>query len=347
MPNILNSAAKLAAEKAKLSSEVAKIGINLLFLLVFILILNSLFNFIKDVMTLGCKQQTCRFITKEGFETSADSSAEYFKSLSSKCDKLNNSISTLISSVENIDMRYIGLKSDICYVTNQVDEGIAGNYASNVPPEEQNFSPSEQAKRAEIRKKRANRYLANTKAMFVKNNNTGNMIECFEDVMTDEQTAEIATIRDSLNEDINNLSENLSELEGSLAQIQGNYSDDNLQSYFTTLAYNEKYLKIMLSEQEKAKNSSSENFETLDFSSPVKKGTANDPTIDPAQRIAELETRYNNAAAMYSSLINNFDKYNNTVIEQRKTLNKAKLVINDKAEQDRQMQENMSKVVKS
>lgn len=341
------NAAAFAAEKAKLSSEVAKMGINLLFLLVFILITIKIVNFIKDVMTTGCKHPRCRFLVQEGFETSADSSAAYFKNLSSQCDKLNNSVSTLISGVENIDMKYIGLKSDICNVTNQVDEGIAGNYASNIPPEEQNFSPSEQTKRAALRKKNAFKYLANTKAMFIKNNNTGNLIECFEDVMTDDQTAEIATIRDNLNDDISNLSENLDQLEGSMAQIQGNYSDDNLQSYFTTLAYNDKYLKIMLSEQEKAKNSSSENFETLNFSNPVKKGTANDPTIDPAQRIDELQTRYNNAAAMYSSLMANFDKYNGTVIEQTKTINKAKLVINDKAEQDRQMQENMSKVIKS
>jgi hypothetical protein len=341
-----------------LSHDYIDLYVQILFFAFTIYIVYNLVSYITKVMGKGCGNK-CRFLVQEGFATNFDDSKAYFTNLIKKCDRINDSVSALSTKVGDLEIKFGGLKKDICYVTLQVDESLQGNYASNVPDEELQFPPEEQKKRAEERKKGAAKYVINLKKSFVKTHNKVPLLECFEGSgMTDEQEAELKTIRDSLSSKVEEVKGNLSQFDTMLVNVQKEFAKDKLKEYYTTLNYNDKYIKQMQSAVAKAgKPEEDETVEgfadnddstaLLDFKPAKTAVDEDDPDMGPEQRVNNLEDHYTKSAAMYNSLAKTFIRYNNTTKSQTETLKQAKKVVNDKDEQMKQMNANSDKAVKS
>jgi hypothetical protein len=257
-------------------------------------------------------------------------------------------------SVDDLQNRLGGLMKDICYVTLQVDEALAGNYASNVPEEEQSYPIEEQKKRADKRKVDSVKYVANLKKSFVETHNNIPLLECFNSSgMTDDETAQLAGMRDNLNAKIDETNSNLDQFDNSMITLQKEFAKERLQRYYTTLNYNDKYIKQM-NRATAAAQSGEEGFanqddpnEVLDFKPPKKQVDKQDPEANPAKRVNDLEEHYANSEAMFYKLLKTFNTYNNTAKKQTQQLKQAKAIVTDKDEQNRQMNANTSKAVKS
>lgn len=340
------------------NQEYIELYVQILFFAFALYIIYHLVTSISKVMNAGCKNH-CKFLVQEGFSTNFDDSKAYFASLIKKCDKINDSVSTLSTRVGDLEIKFGGLKKDICHVTLQVDESLQGNYASNVPEEEQQFSPEEQKKRSEERKKGAAKYVQNLKKSFVKTHNQIPLLECFEGSgMTDEQEAELKTIREGLTTKIDEVKNNLNAFDASLVNLQKEFAKDQLKQYYTTLNYNDKYIKQMQSAVAKAgkpeEDETVEGFDDnddstalLNFKPPKKALEEEDPDMGPEQRVNALDDHYIKSAAMFNSLAKTFIRYNNTTKSQTATLKQAKKVVNDTEEQNRLMNANAGKAVKS
>jgi hypothetical protein len=336
------------------SQKYIELYVQILFLAFALYIIYHLVTSISKVMNLGCKNH-CKFLVQEGFATNFDDSKAYFTNLIKKCDAINDNVSTLSTRVGDLEIRFGGLKKDICYVTLQVDESLQGNYASNVPDEELQYSPEEQKKRAEDRKNGAAKYVVNLKKSFVKTHNNVPLLECFEGSgMTDEQEAELKTIRENLSAKIDDTKNNLNVFDSTLVNLQKEFAKDKLTQYYTTLNYNDKYIKQMQSAVAKAGKPEEEGFvdnddnaEILDFKPAKKPLEEEDPDMGPEQRVNSLDEHYIKSASMFNSLSKTFIRYNNTMKSQTATLKQAKKVVNDKDEQNRLMNANADKAVKS
>lgn len=339
------------------SQDYIELYVQILFFACAIYIIYHLVSSITKIMNKGCANH-CKFLVQEGFSTNFDDSKAYFSSLMKTCNTINDNISTLSTRVGDLEIKFGGLKKDICYVTLQVDEGLQGNYTSNVPDEEMEFPPAEQKKRAEERKKGAAKYVVNLKKTFVKTHNKIPLLECFEGSgMTDKQEAELKTIREGLNTKIDEVKNNLNAFDATLVNLQKEFAKDKLKQYYTTLNYNDKYIKQMQSAVAKAGKPEEETVEgfaddddstaILDFKPPKKALEEDDPDMGPEQRVNALDEHYIKSAAMFNSLAKTFIRYNNTTKSQAATLKQAKKVVNDKDEQNKQINANAGKAVKS
>jgi len=336
------------------SQDYIELYVQILFFACALYIIYHLVTSITKVMTKGCKNH-CKFLVQEGFATNFDDSKAYFTNLIKTCNAINDNVSTLTTRVGDLEIKFGGLKKDICYVTLQVDESLQGNYASNVPDEEQQFPPDEQKKRAEERKKGAAKYVVNLKKTFVKTHNNIPLLECFEGSgMTDEQEAELKTIRENLSAKIDEVKGNLNTFDATLVNLQKEFAKDKLKQYYTTLNYNDKYIKQMQSAvakagkpEEEGFEDNNENAEILDFKPAKKPAEEDDPDMGPEQRVNALDEHYIKSAAMFNSLAKTFMRYNNTTKSQTATLKQAKKIVNDQEEQNKQMNANAGKAVKT
>jgi len=326
----------------------------ILFLTITIYLLYYLIRFIVTTLSRKNCRHGCRYIISEGFATNFETSKDYFTTLSKKCDVITEKIGSMSGSVDDLQNRLGGLMKDICYVTLQVDEALAGNYASNVPEEEQSYPIEEQKKRADKRKVDSVKYVANLKKSFVETHNNIPLLECFNSSgMTDDETAQLAGMRDNLNAKIDETNSNLDQFDNSMITLQKEFAKERLQRYYTTLNYNDKYIKQM-NRATAAAQSGEEGFanqddpnEVLDFKPPKKQVDKQDPEANPAKRVNDLEEHYANSEAMFYKLLKTFNTYNNTAKKQTQQLKQAKAIVTDKDEQNRQMNANTSKAVKS
>jgi hypothetical protein len=177
--------------------------------------------------------------------------------------------------------------------------------------------------------------------------------------MTDEQEAELKTIREALKTKINDVKSQLSQFDSTMVNLQKEFAKEQLKRYYTTLNYNDKYIKQMQSAVAKAgkpeeEDGIKEGFDDtdnsndlLDFKPPKSELEEDDPDKGPAQLVNDLEDHFKKSAAMFNSLAKTFIRYNNTTKSQAATLKQAKKVVTDQDEQNRQMNANTSKVVKS
>jgi hypothetical protein len=302
-------------------------------------------------MKSGCKEHS-RFLVQEGFSTNFDDSKKYFNNLLKKCNSINDNITLLSTKTDDLEIKFSGLEKDICYVTKQIDEGLQGNYASNVPEDERLFPLEEQNKRAKERRKNSIKYLTNLKKTFVKTHNNIPLLECFTNSgMTDEQEAELKIIRDNLSERIEEVKANLSQFDQVLLNLQKGFAKNKLQKYYTTLNFNDKYIKqmnrIIANGGEEGYANKDDDSELLDFRPIKQKFIEYDPETGIEQRINSLEENYNKSASIFNNLSKTFIKYNNTTKLQASILKNAKNIITDKDEQTKKINENIVKAVKA
>jgi len=299
-------------------------------------------------------------MVQEGFASSSSEfqdSQAYFASLSKRCDKIQNNIDSLGPKIDDLTSGFSGLNNDICYVTKQIDESLAGNYASNVGPDEQTYPADVQQQRATKRKADSAKYVLNLKNIFVQNHDNVPLLECFASSsksMTDEETAKLATIRDSLNQQISDTESNLAQINGLIQGVQKEFSINRLQTFYTTLEYNDKYLKQAGDAVAKViegfvSGPDDENGDSLvfNFKKPAKTSVdLNNPANDPGIRISNLEDKYKQTEALYNGLNKKMMKYVNTTKNQTSIINSAKSFVNDTDAQNKTVEANMGVVVK-
>ncbi len=305
--------------------------------------------YIYSIFICGCNNHR-RVLVQEGFySTNFDTSKAYLESLFLRCDNIQKKIDTLNPKIDDLVYSFTGLHKDICYVTLQIDEGLAGNYASNVPDDEQLYPPDVQKQRQEKRKIDSAKYVANLKNVFIKNHDNTPLLECFKDnnsSMTDEENIQLSSLRDNLNQQINNVESSLSEFELSIQNIQKEPADGQLKMFYNTLKYNDKFL----SQTESAVMKHLEGFGTsnvFDFKPKhINKDSAN-PEVNSEVRINMLEKRLNNAELEFNNINTMLQTYLNTTKAQTDEINAAKSITTDTNAQALLIQSNMSGIVKS
>lgn len=330
-----------------LTSEHITLYVQILCFAMIIYLIYHISYFITKVLASGCKKH-CRFLVQEGFDDFS-SSKTYFNALMKRCDTVNKNISSLSRKIVDLENDFGTMHKDICYITLQVDEGLQGNYASNVPDEESTYPPETQKQRAEQRKANSGKYLANLKKTFSETNDNVPLLECFssgDGAMSDEQNSQLQTLRDTLNSKIVDVDGNLNGFDNSLANLQKEFAKDKLKAYYVTLNYNDKYIKQMVSA---AASIGSEGFDNdvLDFKPTKSANSTDDPSKSYEERVAALEAHHNTSVADFKNLGDKLRKYKNTIKQQTDILKQSKKVVNDPDEQKRQMEANRSKVVKA
>lgn len=315
----MKAAAKLNnAPISIFSPEYFKLYTQILFLTIFLYMLYYFVRLIVHIVYSNKCAGNCQYIIKEGF---ASDSVTYFEALDKRCDAIN-------SKVESLNSQLIGsfddLPKDICQVTQQIDEGLAGNYASAVGSEESKYSAEEQKARAAKRKESGQKYVANLKKAFVESHEGTPMLECFADAGED-----LAKQRAALDAKISETASNLDALDNSMITLQKDLGKAKLQTYYTTLNYNDKYLRKL----DASTGSAIEAIEgfaseptansdgTLNFR-PASK--SDDKSASLEDRITRLESHFGKSKDQFTNLFRTLKLYTNTVKAQAEKIKKYK-----------------------
>jgi len=297
------------------SPEYFKLYTQILFLTIFVYML---YYFVRMVVNIvyAKKCSGCQYIIKEGFSSD---SVTYFQALAKRCDDINSKVDSMNSQLSG---SFDDLPKDICYVTQQIDEGLAGNYASAVGSEESKYSAEEQKARAAKRKEAGQRYVTNQKKAFVDSHEGTPLLECFS---TEEE--DLAKQRSALDAKISDTASNLDALDNSMIAMQKDLGKAKLRTYYTTLNYNDKYLKQMASStgtaavegftSEESVNSDG----TLNFR-PVSK--SDDKSASLEERVTTLESHYGKSKDQFTNLFKTLNLYKNTVKAQTEKVKKYK-----------------------
>lgn len=266
----------------------------------------------------------CQYIIREGF---ASDSVTYFEALDKRCDEINAKVDNLNSQLSG---SFEDLPKDICYVTQQIDESLAGNYASAVSSEENKYPPEEQKARAAKRKESGQKYVSNLKKSFVETHENTPLLECFADGAAAEAD-DLAKQRAALDSKISDTASNLDALDNSIITLQKDLGKAKLQTYYTTLNYNDKYLRKLdastgsavqavegfASAEEPAANSDG----TLNFR-PVSK--SDDKSASLEDRVTTLESHFGKSKEQFTNLFKTLKLYTNTVKAQTTKVKKYK-----------------------
>jgi DNA repair exonuclease SbcCD ATPase subunit len=227
----------------------------LLIVLICIYFLYYLIKLVLHVLMYGCGKHKPALMI-ERFANENDSSLAYFKKLNKRLSVLDSKLDQSTSQLESIIDKYNGFQADICIIMKEIDDGIEGNYASNVPDDEALLPPEDQRSRSNKRKERAKVHVKNLKSSYSKSNKDVPIVECF-DTTPDDVAQEKQSLLDNLElvqGKFTNLKENLSRLKKTLSAKQ-------ISMYYVSLGYNEKYLKQLL---KAASKPSKEGFESGD-----------------------------------------------------------------------------------
>jgi len=316
---------------------------SILFLIACGWVIYYLVGLIGRTLAYGCGRRGPAFVLEQ-FSSDGASAKKYFSDLSARNSKYSKRIDACRDIIENVTGNFNGLHADICYVTNQVDESIAGNYASNVPEDERLLPPEEQAKRAEKRKVNATKYVNTLKNQFSEANDKTPIVECF-DAITADESIELDGIRTQLNADIDENESSINALEQDTQNLRNQISDKQIAIYYTSLAYNDKYLKELVRQMKKV----NENFadapsaEVLTFNTP-KSSISPDPTKEPGHRIALMEKKISTIENTLKTVNKAVQIFVNTIKLQRDQLKQTKAIATDSELQMNKMNANAGKI---
>ena len=218
----------------------------LIFLIFIILLLTYFYSQISGLLSMRCGGHAPALMIEQ-FGSDYDSSTQYYKNLNKRLDELDKNIQKSTKNIDKIDSAFTSFQSDICYILNQVDDGIKGNYSSNVPEEEYKLPNEEQEKRKKERQRKGVIYVSNLKKAFVEARGGGPMLECFAN-MTEDETANLKDTRMNLMDRISEVTNSLKDLTSTLHKLKNSLSETQIAMYYMTIQYNEKYLKQMIEE---------------------------------------------------------------------------------------------------
>lgn len=308
----------------------------LLFLIFFILVLVYFFTKIKDILTYGCGKHAAALMIEQ-FASEYASSVKYYKNLNKRLDDLDGKILKSVARIDKIDTTFTSFQSDICYILNQVDDGIEGNYCSNVPEEEFNMTREEQEKRKKERRDKSKIYVKNLKAAFIESRGKTPMLECFAN-MNDSEKASLADYRSTLMDRISEVTNNLKGLKGTLDKLKNSLSEKQIAIYYATLQYNDKYLKQMIEEMGKKK----EGF--ADVAAEQVTVAPPPPPPDPSDLIQLLESDYKPIDDEIKMINTALTKFVKATAEQKVMLKKTKAIGTDEKYQKESMKGSYSQV---
>jgi hypothetical protein len=327
----------------------------ILWILLAIFLIYHIVIAIMTLLTSGCKKHGPALMIEHFSDY--DSSLAYFNGWAARNQAISTRIDNANTMVGAIRSNFSGLQSDICLVTNQIDDGLKGNYASNIPEDEYSLPAAEQKKRQDDRKAKSETYIPKLKQSFSEANDGAQLIECFED-MTDEQYAYLSSKRDELSSAVDTTESNFKALVGDFNNLRGEVSDKQIAIYYNTLAYNDKYIKMLVQQMSKSQESfvdfdhskvdvigSKEGFansaegEVLDFrvaksgvmggSGGKKGGGGRDPTTEPAHRIEVMEAQLVDVEKTLEDLGKAVQVFVNTTKMQSNKLKKTKAITTD------------------
>jgi hypothetical protein len=262
----------------------------------------------------------------------------------------NKKLENLTTRIENADDNYTSSHQDICNIMTQVNEGIIGNFMSNIPDDESSLPQHVQNERNAIRKYNGKAFLQAIKSQFSRGYNNSPMVECFEDgdgsdyesdISPDEQE-DIESNRDDLADVIRDLDTNLTMAETAFKVLRGKITDSQVMIYFTSLAFTNSNLGRMVKEmrkveedqRERENDDNDEGFvdggEALVFNPPS--GT---PVEDPSISIPKLGDRINLLERDIATIERVQQFFRNTIDYQINTLKNAKKLTSDRNEQER------------
>jgi hypothetical protein len=194
---------------------------------------------------------------------------------------------------------------------NQIDDGISQNYSSNVSEEEYTLPADVQKKRADARKKKGIASVNSLRKKFSAERDNTPLIECFED-----------PVRDSIVEEVNEVDSAVATLDATMKQLQKEISEKQIAIYYTSLAYNDKYLKDMVKQMIK----NTEGYEdVLNFKTPVQPPTGN-PSDEPGARLSKLESRIDEFENILATVEKAVTSFMNTAKLQKEQIAKTKAI---------------------
>ena len=323
----------------------------ILWIVLAVFLIYHVVNAILTLLTSGCKKRGPALMIERFSDY--DSSLAYFNGWAARNQAVNTRIDNANTMVAAIRSKFSGLQSDICLVTNQIDDGLKGNYASNVPEDEYSLPAAEQKKRQDERRAKSETYIPKLKQSFSEANDGAQLIECFAD-MSDEQYAYLGAKRDELSSAVDATESNFKALLGDFNNLRGEVSDKQIAIFYNTLAYNDKYIKMLVQQMSKSPESfvdfdpskvdvigSKEGFadsaegEVLDFRVAKsgamgggKKG-GRDPTTEPAHRIEVMEAQLVDLEKTLQDLGKAVQVFVNTTKMQSNKLKKTKAITTD------------------
>ena len=293
----------------------------LIFLILSILVIVYIFSKITDILTYGCGRHAAALMIEQFTSSDYASSVKYYKRLNKRIDDLDINIQKSTTRIDKIETTFTSFQADICYILNQVDDGIEGNYCSNVPEEEFKMTSEEQDKRKKERRAKSKVYVTNLKAAFIESRGKTPLLECFAN-MSDSETASLQDLRNSLMDRINEVTNNFKGLKGTLAKLKNSLSEKQIAIYYATLQYNDKYLKQMIEEMGKKK----EGFADVPVEPVV---VAPPPPPDPADLIQLLESDYKPIDDEIKMINTAITKFIRVTAEQKVMLKKTKAIGTD------------------
>jgi hypothetical protein len=300
-----------------------------------------LISWIVWLLSYGCGRHRPALML-ERFSSDGASSKKYFKDMSLKVVELNKQLEGVRSVIAEMKERNSGLHEEICYITDQIDESLKGNYVGNVPEEEYSLPADQQAKRKALREQKAETYIKEGKKRFSESYEKTPLIECF-DAITEDEKAGIAEVKEQLMNDLNELESNITQTSDEFKIVRGNLSEKQIAVYYASLAYNDKNIKELLKTMQKVNEgfASAEQEEVLDFTPP--KIPSTDMNREPHIRIPKLVERLQKLEAEVMIVNKAMRVFSNTAKMQQKTLKQIKLVANNEGEQKRQLDQQASK----
>jgi len=264
----------------------------------------------------------------ERFSSSGDSAKQYFRNLALKNSKYNGRIEICQNKLAEIRSNFSGLHSEICFVVKQIDEGLAGNYASNVPDDERMFPAAEQAKRAADRKAKSYTYVENLKKRFSEANENVALVECFDDI-SEYETHELQELRAKLNADVDETESSMNALLKDCESLRNEISDKQIAIYYTSLAYNDKYIKELSRQMSKVNEPfAGSEVGVLSFNAQKTK-VSSDPQNEPGVRVGKMEDTMVEIEGMLKNLDKAVQVFVNTVELQKKQLKQSKALATD------------------
>ena len=283
--------------------------IKVIYIVLCTVLLYYMLKTIMNVIAGQCKSYIEGFDDDEAKEEGMTQA--YYTSLHSRAKAVTKRVDTATKKAEAIQDMFSDLHGTICDVTNQIDDGISQNYSSNVSEDEYSLPADVQKKRAEARKKKGLVYMNSLRTKFSAEHDNTPLIECFEDA-----------VRDSIVEEVNEVDSAVATLDATMKQLQNEISDKQIAIYYTTLAYNDKYLKNMVKEMQK----NIEGYEdVLKFKTPAQPPTGN-PSDEPGERLSKLETRIAEIEIQLTTIEKAVTSFVNTAKVQKEQIKKTKAI---------------------
>lgn len=262
-------------------------------LILIIICVYLLFYMVKSIMTVmkyGCGKHRAALMV-ERFTTD-----DYFNKLNKRVIELDKKFDTSITKIENIQENFNNLKKNICFVLTQVDDGLEGNYASNVPDDETALPLEDQRNRAADRKLKAKKYVADLKNKYSEKTK---IIECFDD--------NVPASKQTLMDNLELLHNKFNFLTDNLNSLKKNISEEQIAMYNVSLGYNEKYLQKLAQAV-----TNKEGF-----------------IVDPVSQIEILEADYEPIIFEISEIQKTIDKFTDIIKNQMFAIKQAKGPVTD------------------